>query len=260
MGVLEIKLSFHFKWDSDKKEYTLVKKIGLIVGPILCLFINLSGITLISEQADPVISVAAWMIAWWITEAVDIPITALLPMFLFPLLDIMSFGTVAANYSSPIIYLFFGGFVLALAMEKVNLHKRIALNIIKLTGTNANGVILGFMLATALLSMWISNTATALVILPIALTMIRFLTEGNDLDPKGSHNFALATMLGIAYAANIGGTATVIGTPPNVVMIGFLESEYGQEMDFLNWAAVGFSIRFGDVGGGLLCTYPIFPQ
>ena len=210
------------------------------MGPLLCLFVNFSGLIFISEKADPVISVAAWMIAWWITEAVDIPITALLPMFLFPLLDIMSFGTVAANYSSPIIYLFFGGFVLALAMEKVNLHKRIALNIIKLTGTNANGVILGFMLATALLSMWISNTATALVILPIALTMIQFLTEGIELNPQGSHNFALATMLGIAYAANIGGTATVIGTPPNVVMVGFLESEYGQEMDFLNWAVVGF--------------------
>ena len=95
------------------------------------------------------------------------------------------------------------------------------------------------MLATALLSMWISNTATALVILPIALTMIEFLTKDSLLDPRGSRNFALATMLGIAYAANIGGTATVIGTPPNVVLIGFLESEYGQEMDFLKWAGVG---------------------
>ncbi len=221
------------------KEYSLVKKVGLILGPVLCLLINLSGILLISPEADRVVSVAVWMVVWWITEAVDIPITALLPMFLFPLLGIMSFGDVAVNYGSPIIFLFFGGFVLALAMEKVNLHKRIALNIIKLTGTNANGVILGFMLATALLSMWISNTATALVILPIALTMIDFLTKDSNLDPRGSHNFALATMLGIAYAANIGGTATVIGTPPNVVLIGFLESEYKQEMDFLNWAGVG---------------------
>ena len=210
-----------------------------MAGPVACLLINFSGVSFIGVEADRVISVALWMVIWWITEAVDIPVTALLPMFLFPLLGIMPFGDVALNYGSPIIFLFFGGFVLALAMEKVNLHKRIALNIIKLTGTNANGVILGFMLATALLSMWISNTATALVILPIALTMIDFLTKDFDFDERGSSNFALATMLGIAYAANIGGTATVIGTPPNVVLIGFLESQYGVEMDFIKWGGVG---------------------
>ncbi len=222
------------------KDYTFVKKLGLLLGPLVCITINLTDTLLISPEADRVISVAAWMVIWWITEAVDIPTTALLPMFLFPLLDIMSFADVAVNYGSPIIFLFFGGFVLALAMEKVNLHKRIALNIIKLTGTNANGVILGFMLATALLSMWISNTATTLVILPIALTMIDFLIKDKVVEEKGSRNFALATMLGIAYAANIGGTATIVGTPPNVVLIGFLESEYGMEMDFVRWSTIGF--------------------
>lgn len=221
------------------KEYNLARKIGLLAGPLLCLFINLGGFELVNPAADKVISVAIWMVIWWITEAVDIPVTALLPMFLFPLLGTMSFADVAVNYGSPIIFLFFGGFILALAMEKVDLHKRIALNIIRITGSHANGVILGFMLATALLSMWISNTATALVILPIALTMIQFLTKDSNLDRKGSRNFALATMLGIAYAANIGGTATVIGTPPNVVLIGFLESQYGIEMDFIRWGGVG---------------------
>lgn len=222
------------------KAYGLPKKVGLILGPVIFLLINVSGVNWVSPEATQVISVAAWMVCWWITEAVDIPVTALLPMFLFPLLEIMPFADVAVNYGSPIIFLFFGGFILALAMEKVNLHKRIALNIIRLTGSSANGVILGFMLATALLSMWISNTATALVILPIALTMIDFLIKDRVIDEKGSRNFALATMLGIAYAANIGGTATVIGTPPNVVLIGFLESEYGMEMDFIRWAGIGF--------------------
>lgn len=220
--------------------YPISKKIGLLAGPIIFTLINVTGIEVISPEATKVISVAAWMVSWWITEAVDIPVTALLPMFSFPLLDIMPFADVAVNYGSPIIFLFFGGFILALAMEKVNLHKRIALNIIKMTGSSANGVILGFMLATALLSMWISNTATALVILPIALTMIDFLIKDRVIDEKGSRNFALATMLGIAYAANIGGTATVIGTPPNVVLIGFLESEYSIEMDFIKWAGIGF--------------------
>lgn len=222
-----------------KREYSLGRKIGLVAGPILCILINLMPIPSASPEVVKVLSMAVWMICWFVTEATDLAVTALLPMFLLPLMGIMPFGEVAANYGSSIIYLFFGGFVLALAMEKVNLHKRIALNIIRFTGTNANGVILGFMLATALLSMWISNTATALVVLPIAMTMIQFLTSDEALPEKGRRNFALATMLSIAYAANIGGTVTVIGTPPNVVMIGYLESEYGQQMDFLTWSALG---------------------
>ncbi len=221
------------------RKYTTARKIGLVLGPLLCVIINLLPLPVESPEVVKVISMATWMICWFVTEAVDLAVTALVPMFLLPLMGIMPFGEVAANYGSSIIFLFFGGFVLALAMEKVNLHKRIALNIIRLTGTNANGVILGFMLATALLSMWISNTATTLVILPIAMTMMQFLTSDESLPAKGRRNFSLATMLGVAYAANIGGTVTVIGTPPNVVMVGYLESEYGMQMDFLNWSAIG---------------------
>ena len=220
------------------RKYTLSRKVGLVAGPLLCLLINLLPIAAEPEVVR-VLSMAVWMICWFVTEATHLAVTALLPMFLLPLMGVMPFPDVAVNYGSPIIFLFFGGFVLALAMEKVNLHKRIALNIIRVTGTNANGVILGFMLATALLSMWISNTATALVILPIAMTMIQFLTSDESLPPKGRRNFALATMLSIAYAANIGGTVTIIGTPPNVVMVGYLENEYGQQMDFLSWSAIG---------------------
>ncbi|MEM9824099.1 MAG: SLC13 family permease, partial [Bacteroidota bacterium] len=139
--------------------YALYKKMGLIAGPVIFLILYNWPFTLVSEAADPVISVAVWMIMWWITEAVSISVTALIPLTFFPLLQIMDMKTVAANYGSPIVFLFFGGFVMALALEKVNLHRRIAINIIKITGTSPDRVILGFMLATAFLSMWISNTA-----------------------------------------------------------------------------------------------------
>ena len=220
------------------------KIIGLLLGPIVFLILLNLPIELVSEKGDAVIAVAAWMILWWITEAVSISVTALLPLLLFPLLKIMSVGDVGANYGSPIIFLFFGGFVLALALEKVNLHKRIALNIIKITGTTPNKVVLGFMIATAALSMWISNTATTVVMLPIAMSVISLLINDADGFTKDDKNFALSVMLGIAFAANAGGIATVIGTPPNSIMIGLLENEYNIEISFLKWMVIGlpFSI------------------
>lgn len=194
---------------------------------------------MVSEKGDAVIAVAVWMVIWWITEAVSISVTALLPLLLFPILNIMQIDDVGANYGSPIIFLFFGGFILALALEKVNLHKRIALNIIKITGTTPNKVVLGFMIATAALSMWISNTATAVVMLPIAMSVIGLLINDADGFTKGDKNFALSVMLGIAFAANAGGIATAIGTPPNSVMIGLLENEYNIEISFLKWMVIG---------------------
>lgn len=220
------------------------KKIGLFLGPILFLFIIFFPIEIFSEKGDKVIAVALWMITWWITEAVSISVTALLPLILFPLLKIMSPVDVGTNYGSPIVFLFFGGFVLALALEKVNLHKRIALNIVKLTGTTPNKVVLGFMIATGLISMWISNTASTVVMLPIALSVIQLLVDNKDNFTKDDRNFALTVMLGIAFSANAGGIATVIGTPPNSVLIGFLENEYQTEISFLKWMIIGlpFSI------------------
>ena len=179
------------------------------------------------------------MVIWWITEAVHIAVTALLPIILFPLLGVMSASDVGANYGSPIIFLFFGGFVLALALEKVNLHKRIALTIIKFTGTTPNKVVLGFMIATAFLSMWISNTASTVVMLPIAISVISLLIHDTDGFTKGDKNFALSVMLGIAFSANAGGIATVIGTPPNSVLIGLLENEYQIEISFIKWMTMG---------------------
>lgn len=215
------------------------KKLGLFAGPILFLIIINLPFELISEKADAVVAVAVWMVIWWITEAVSISVTALLPLILFPLLKIMSIDDVGANYGSPIIFLFFGGFILALALEKVNLHRRIALSIIKVTGTSPNKVVLGFMIATAALSMWISNTATTVLMLPIALSVIGLLVNDEDGFTKSDQNFALSVMLGIAFAANAGGIATVIGTPPNSVMIGLLENEYNIEISFLKWMVIG---------------------
>lgn len=221
------------------------KKLGLIFGPLLFfIFTNLPNLIPENENANSVIAVALWMVIWWITEAVSISVTALLPLILFPVLNIMSITDVGANYGSPIIFLFFGGFVLALALEKVNLHKRIALSIIKITGTTPNKVVLGFMIATAALSMWISNTASTVVMLPIAMSVIGLLINDEDGYTKNDQNFALSVMLGIAFSANAGGIATVIGTPPNSVMIGLLENEYNIEISFLKWMTLGlpFSI------------------
>ncbi|MEM8999891.1 MAG: DASS family sodium-coupled anion symporter [Bacteroidota bacterium] len=217
----------------------LSKKLGLVLGPLVFLVFLHLPIELISKKGDAVIAVALWMLFWWITEAVSISVTALLPLLLFPLLKILPIAEVGANYGSPIVFLFFGGFVMALALEKVNLHKRIALNIIRLTGTTPNKVVLGFMIATASLSMWISNTASTVVMLPIALSVIQLLINDKDGFTKRDQNFALSVMLGIAFSANAGGIATVIGTPPNSVMIGLLENEYHIEISFLKWMVLG---------------------
>lgn len=219
--------------------FPIYKKIGFILGPIVFLSILLCPIEIVNPQTQKVIAVAAWMIIWWMSECLSISVTALLPLLLFPILGIMDIKSTAASYGSHIVYLFFGGFVMALALEKVNLHKRIALNIIKLTGTKPDQVVLGFMLATALLSMWISNTASTVVMLPIALQVINLLINDEDGFTSKDKNFALSIMLIIAFSANIGGIATLIGTPPNVIMAGILENEYNLQISFLNWMKMG---------------------
>jgi len=237
------------------------KKVGLFLGPVFFLLILLWPQPLLSNQGDAVIAVALWMVTWWLTEAVSISVTALLPLLLFPLLDIMPIAEVGNNYGSPIIFLFFGGFVMALALEKVNLHRRIALNIIRITGTTPNKVVLGFMIATASLSMWISNTATAVVMLPIAMSVIKLLIDDVDGFTKKDRNFAVSVLLGIAFSANAGGIATVIGTPPNSILIGLLENEYQIEISFLKWMV--FALPFSIIMIGLsyiTLVHLIFPS
>jgi sodium-dependent dicarboxylate transporter 2/3/5 len=215
------------------------KKIGLILGPLLFIIIKGCNLSFLSPEAITVIGLALWMVCWWITEAVSISVTALLPLIVFPLFNVMSMNEVGANYGSSIVFLFFGGFVLALALEKVNLHRRIALTIIQKTGTTPNRVILGFMLATAFMSMWISNTASTVVMLPIALSVIQLLVKSDGEFTAQEQHFALSVMLGIAFSANAGGIATVIGTPPNSILIGLLENEYNIQISFFKWMSIG---------------------
>ena len=217
----------------------MAKKTGLLAGPLLFLLLQQGSLFALSSDATLVVALAFWMVTWWITEAVSISVTALLPLVVFPLSGIMSINEVGANYGSSIVFLFFGGFVLALALEKVNLHRRIALTIIHKTGTTPNRVILGFMLATSFMSMWISNTASTVVMLPIALSVIQLLVQSDQKFTQAEQRFSLSVMLGIAFAANAGGIATVIGTPPNSVLIGLLENEYNIQISFLKWMLIG---------------------
>jgi sodium-dependent dicarboxylate transporter 2/3/5 len=219
----------------------LGKKIGLFLGPILfTIILLLPAPSALTPEAWKVIALAILMLVWWVTEAVPLAVTSLLPIIGLPLLGVLGRKAAAAPYANPVVFLFMGGFMIALAMERWNLHRRIALNIVRVTGTNANGIVLGFMLATAALSMWISNTATTVMMLPIALSVIDLLRSSNEnLPKKGIRHFALALMLGIAYSANIGGTATIIGTPPNVVFSGFIRETYDLEVSFATWMAFG---------------------
>ena len=181
-----------------------------------------------------VLAVAGLMILWWITEALPMPVVALVPLIFFPLSGVMKLDEAARSYSNSVVFLFLGGFLLGLAMEKWNLHRRIALTIIRVTGTRANTIILGCMLATFMLSMWLSNTATAIMMLPIAVSIIQ-LVKDNHSGTGNISRFSLVMMLSIAYAANIGGMGTLIGTPPNVVMSAFMLEKYNYSVDFLEW-------------------------
>lgn len=220
--------------------------IGFFLGPLLFLIVwNSVPDTFTSPGGNKVLALAAWMITWWVTEAVPIPVTAFLPLIGFPLLGVMKMNEAAASYANPIVFLFLGGFFIALALEKHRLHERIALNLIRITGTSGNGIILGFMIATAFISMWISNTATAMMMLPIALSVIHLL-KGKDLKPhqlpKPQRNFAMGLLLMVGYSATLGGLATIIGTPPNVVFAGLLDQFYHQKLDFGKWMLVGVPV------------------
>jgi sodium-dependent dicarboxylate transporter 2/3/5 len=195
-----------------------------------------------SETAYSLLSITLWMALWWVTESVPIAITALLPIILFPMTGAVDLQTTTASYGHKYIFLYMGGFMLAIAIEKWNLHKRIALNIIKIIGTNISKIILGFMVATAFLSMWISNTATAVMMLPIAMSIVAQLQDNPNTEKNENLIFGKALMLSIAYSASIGGMATLIGTPPNLVFAGYVEETYGIEITFLQWLKFGVPI------------------
>ena len=221
-----------------KSKNNLVRKIGLISGPLFFIILSNLNFFNFNNSAIIVFSLAVWMLIWWVTESISISVTALLPLVVFPIFDVMDMNSVGANYGSSIVFLFFGGFVLALGLEKVNLHKRIALYIISKVGGTPNRIIMGFMISTAFLSMWITNTASTVVMLPIAISVIKLLIDKNEFN-RDDNNFALSVMLGIAFSANAGGIATIIGTPPNSVLIGLLENEFNIKITFLKWMVIG---------------------
>ncbi len=219
------------------------KTIGLFLGPIVfLLIINLFNPEGLSSSANAILASVAWMIIWWTTEAVPIPVTALLPLVLFPLSGGLELAMTSAAYGHKFIFLFLGGFILAIAIEKCNLHKRIALSIIYIVGTSVKNIILGFMLATAFLSMWISNTATSVMMLPIGLAIITQLKDNPDTIEDENKTFGKSLMLAIAYSASIGGIATLIGTPPNLVFAGVVNEIYNVEITFSQWIVFGLPI------------------
>jgi solute carrier family 13 (sodium-dependent dicarboxylate transporter), member 2/3/5 len=242
------------------------KRFGFFLGPVLFILLyNLVPTGFISPNAYKVFAIAAWMISWWVTEAVPFPVAALLPLILFPVTGVMPIAQSASPYANPIIFLFMGGFFIALALEKHRLHERIALNLIRLTGTSGNGIILGFMIATAFISMWISNTATAMMMLPIALSVVKLIIPNKEEIKDGplsaERNFALGLMLVVGYAATLGGLATIIGTPPNVVFVGLLNSFNGQKISFGDWMLVGVPVMLALLTSNyLIVTRILFPN
>ncbi len=230
--------------------YGTRQRIGLALGPALFILILVMPLPDgMSPAARKVAAVAALMAIWWITEAAPLAATALLPIALFPAIGIMKASEATAPYANHLIFLFLGGFFIAVTMEKWTLHKRIALFTIKLVGTGTDRIILGFMVATAFLSMWISNTATAMMMAPIGMAVIRQVASsdsyGDENCVTGPHpapGFGPALMLSIAYSASIGGVATLIGTPPNVIFAGFIETAFDRSIGFLSWMAVGLPL------------------
>jgi sodium-dependent dicarboxylate transporter 2/3/5 len=244
--------------NDDISERNLKQTIGLVVGPVVALIILLFfDLNPENPLVTRTAAVAALMAIWWITEAIPIPATALLPVALFPLLGIMSGKAVAGTYFNHIIFLFIGGFIMALAMQKWNLHRRVALRIMLLIGTSPKRIILGFMVATAFLSMWISNTATTMMMVPIALAIILKLKEADQ--SRAVSRFSVGLLIGIAYSASIGGIATLIGTPPNLAFSKIFVTSFPQaaEVTFADWIVFGFpfSVVFLTVTWLLLTTF-----
>ena len=214
------------------------KQIAVLLGPLAFFIINNMEFAGLSPQGQAVLATTCWIAIWWITEAVELEATALLPLLVFPLSGGLDIKSVAESYGNPFIFLFMGGFIIGLAIQKWDLHKRIALNVISFVGTNPKKVILGFMISTAFLSMWISNTATSIMMLPIGYSVI------SQFDDSGT--FGRNLLLGIAYSASIGGMATLIGTPPNIVFAGVIKETFNVELSFLQWMlfALPFVILF----------------
>lgn len=222
------------KWsDKLKLETKLPYQIGGIFGAIILYWLNPISLDPIGAKT---IAISFLMVFCWLTEALPMPVTALIPLLLFPLFKLLTIEKVAECYANPIIFLFMGGFMLGLAIEKWNLHKRIALGIVKTMGTSGDRIIIGFILATGVLSMWLSNTATTIMMLPIAISIIHVMKE-NHQGEGNIENFSLVLMLVIAMASNMS-VGTIIGTPPNIAYVNHINNEFHHQIDFIEWMMV----------------------
>lgn len=219
-----------------------LQRIGLPLGPLLFMAVIVSDpVEGMGLPAWQVVGIVSWMAAWWATEAIPIPITSLLPLVLIPAFGEQDISTVAGSYTNSVVYLLLAGFILALGLQRWNIHRRVALAILVRVGENPLAIIGGFMLATAFLSMWVSNTASTLMIIPIALSVATTIAPNSNSE-KDQHNFTIALVLSIAYSASIGGLGTLIGTPPNLLMAGYMRDTYGIDISFIGWLAYGLPV------------------
>ncbi len=218
--------------------------VGLFLGPSLALLMILSGAPAdLSDAGWNTAAVGVMMAVWWATEAVPIAVTALFPLVAFPLLGVATIQDTAAPYANKVIYLFLGGFIVAFAMQRWNLHRRIALTVLQHVGGNGRSLVGGFMLASAIISMWVMNTSTTMMLLPIAISIITVIHNTvSGLDEKARQDFQYSLLLGVAYGATIGGMATLVGTAPNAMLAAFMQESYGTEIDFSRWMLVGLPL------------------
>ena len=232
--------------------------LGIISFLIILYLPNPEGL---SSEGRITAAIFVLMGLWWAFEAIPLQITALMPLILFPLLNVEEIGVISREYMNKVQFLFAGGFIIALAIQKWGLHKRVALNILKFSGLNSRGIVASFMVASAVLSMWVMNTSTAIMLLPVGISVIKVISDTvNNVTENQKFNFQLCLLLGIAYAASVGGIATPIGTSPNGVLIQFASNNYDYDIGFANWLSIGLPITLGL--GPLIwvfLTYFIFP-
>jgi sodium-dependent dicarboxylate transporter 2/3/5 len=219
-------------------------RIGLFLGPMLMLAtLLLPAPSGMGTAAWHCAGLALFMATWWATEAIPIPATSLLPLAIGPAIGVGDIGDLTASYADKIIFLFLGGFLLGLAMQRWNLHRRIALRTLLAVGTSPARQIAGFMIATGFVSMWVSNTATAIMMLPIGMSVVSLMADGSaEAQSPAVDHYATRLLLAIAYAASIGGVATLIGTPPNAILAGYLSSSEGVDIGFAQWMIVGIPV------------------
>jgi sodium-dependent dicarboxylate transporter 2/3/5 len=226
-----------------RQDYKTYQLVGLLLGPLAFAALYLSPAPAgLSASGWATAALAVWMAIWWITEALPLFVTALLPLVFLPLLGIAKIDAAAAPFADPVIFLLLGGFLIGLAVERWNLHRRIAFHILLRVGNRPLNLLAGVMLATAAISMWISNTATTIMMLPIAISLILVVLPSERPHGRDAANFAAAMTLGVAYAASIGGMATLIGSPPNALAAGYLAQTFKTEVSFAEWMAIGVPI------------------